>query len=76
MIPQYAIEVLEQAKESAEVELLISNIDVIVKTRNKTKPSILALWEITGKDFGKDPARWLEWWERKSKLLAAISPQC
>jgi HEAT repeat protein len=53
---------LGEINDPRAVEPLIDALrDEIKDVRKK---AALALQEITGKDFGKDPVKWREWWEK------------
>lgn len=54
---------LGQIKDRRAVEPLIAAITDESSDVKKMAP--LALKEITGEDFGKDPAKWQKWWEGK-----------
>jgi len=58
----YAASALGEIKEPRAVEPLIAALSDESHGVRKSAP--LALREITGKDFGKDPARWQKWWEK------------
>ena len=53
---------LGQIKDRRAVEPLIAAITD--ESSDVRKRSPLALKQITGKDFGKDQAKWQEWWEK------------
>jgi HEAT repeat protein len=53
---------LGKIKDPRAVEPLIAALGDEIK--DVWKEAALALKEITGKDFGKDPTRWQEWWEK------------
>ena len=53
---------LGEIKDRRAVEPLIGAITD--ESNDVTKAAPLALKEITGQDFGKDPAKWKEWWEK------------
>jgi HEAT repeat protein len=53
---------LGKIKDRRAVEPLIDGITDESNDVRKRAP--LALKEITGQDFGKDPAKWREWWEK------------
>jgi HEAT repeat protein len=55
----YAAEVLGEAKDPRAVEPLIAALGDEIK--DVGKGAALALKEITGQDFGMDPAKWREW---------------
>jgi HEAT repeat protein len=53
---------LGEIKDRRAVKPLIDALGDQIK--DVRKKAALALKEITGKDFGKDPAKWQEWWEK------------
>ena len=53
---------LGEIKDPRAVEPLIAALSDESHGVRKSAP--LALREITGKDFGKDPAKWQKWWEK------------
>ncbi|MFB0506836.1 MAG: HEAT repeat domain-containing protein [Thermodesulfobacteriota bacterium] len=54
---------LGEIKDSRAVEPLIEALRDEIK--DVTVKAALALKDITGEDFGKDPAKWQKWWEGK-----------
>ena len=40
-----------------------------IRDPRAVEPLIAALGEITGKDFGKDPVKWQEWWDRNKETF-------
>ncbi len=53
---------LGEIKDRRAVEALIAALKD--ESHGVKKNAALALKTITGKDFGKDPALWQEWWEK------------
>ena len=53
---------LGRIRDRRAIEPLIDGITDESSDVRKRAP--LALKEITGQDFGKDPAKWREWWEK------------
>jgi HEAT repeat protein len=53
---------LGQIGDRRAIEPLIDGITTESSDVRKRAP--LALKEITGQDFGKDSAKWREWWEK------------
>ena len=58
----YAAEALGGIKDPRAVEPLIAALKDHIKDVRRRAAE--ALRNITGKDFGKDPAKWQEWWEK------------
>ena len=58
----YAAEALGGLKDPRAVEPLIAALKDEIKDVRRRAAEALA--NITGKDFGKDPAKWQEWWEK------------
>jgi len=53
---------LGKIKDCRAVEPLIAALGDEIK--DVRKEAALALKEITGKDFGQEPAKWREWWDK------------
>jgi HEAT repeat protein len=53
---------LGEIKDRRAIEALIAALKD--ESHGVKKNAALALKTITGKDFGKDPALWQEWWEK------------
>jgi len=62
MVPQYAAQALGETKDPRAVEPLIAALKDHIKDVRRRAAE--ALRNIAGKDFGKDPAKWQEWWEK------------